>query len=128
MPEQPSPDLPFECRFCRFWVPLDDVALLMSDGWRCVCYRCWRRETEDMVPEREHLPFAPAGGSAGTAVAEPPEPGPDAGDGVVRLRWWCNACQAELHIPLTNLRRPVCPYCNQPLRRWDERFPPDRSR
>lgn len=32
------------CRICRFAVELDDVALSLVDG-RCICLRCFARET-----------------------------------------------------------------------------------
>lgn len=107
-----EPDLPFECRLCRFCVPLDDVALLMSDGWRCVCYRCWRAAVDrpDPDPGPPHLPLAV-------------EPGPGS---TPLLRWWCRPCAAEFRLPLSNLRRPACPVCGAALRRWDEQFPTRR--
>ncbi len=32
------------CRICHFPVELDDVALALTDG-RCICVRCFARET-----------------------------------------------------------------------------------
>lgn len=105
-----EPDMPFECRMCHFCVPLDDVALLMSDGWRCVCLRCWLAAVANPDPPK-----------ARTAATSPPpaRPGP-------LMRWWCAACEAEYRLALRpgHLRRPACPVCDAPLRRWDEHHPP----
>ncbi len=38
----------FTCAICHFETPLDDVELLAVDG-RCVCLRCYCRETESTV-------------------------------------------------------------------------------
>ncbi len=44
----------YECRICRWLYPLDDV-MLMFGSIRCVCVRCYRRETVTDKPMPKHL-------------------------------------------------------------------------
>ena len=37
------------CRICRFAAELDDIALAQADG-RCICLRCYARETGTQRP------------------------------------------------------------------------------
>lgn len=43
----------FECRICHFQFELDDVAIKFASG-RCVCLKCFERETgrESHLPKR----------------------------------------------------------------------------
>jgi hypothetical protein len=49
----------FRCIICRFALPLDDVALPLDAGGRCVCLGCYGRQTDTALsmPEalRQHL-------------------------------------------------------------------------
>jgi hypothetical protein len=36
------------CRLCRWSVTLDDVVVMLQ-GDRCICLRCYLRETDDRV-------------------------------------------------------------------------------
>lgn len=97
----------FACIQCHHPTPLDDVQLAMSDGSRCICYRCWRASvTAQPEPER------------------PPEPPAIPNDGHHYQRWWCVTCRAGKALRLTSLWRPDCPVCGRTLRRWDEQWHP----
>jgi hypothetical protein len=37
----------FTCIICRFANELDDVAVMKSGGERCICVRCFARETDN---------------------------------------------------------------------------------
>lgn len=104
----PSPQ--FECKACQGTVPLDDVQLLMSDGRRCLCFRCWLAATVKPKPGETREP----------APAEPSIPE----DGHLYLKWWCTTCREARVLPLRNMRRPHCAVCDAPLRRWDEQWRP----
>jgi hypothetical protein len=39
----------FTCHICRFDTELDDVAVL-AHGGRCICLRCYARETDTAKP------------------------------------------------------------------------------
>jgi hypothetical protein len=39
----------FRCTLCHFACPLDDVVVAVAEG-RCLCLRCYARETETTKP------------------------------------------------------------------------------
>ncbi len=106
MTTEPIPNPQFTCKACQGTVPLDDVQLLMSDGRRCLCYRCWR------------------GATAQPQSDLPPEPPPIPQDGAHYQRWWCTWCRAGKVLAVRGVHRPDCPVCGHVLRRWDEQWRP----
>ena len=45
----------FICTICRFANELDDVAVMKSGGERCICVRCFARETDNAAPMSKEL-------------------------------------------------------------------------
>ena len=59
----------FTCTLCRFETELDDVAITMT-GDRCVCLRCFGRETGSAVPMPKPLRRALSAALAAVEAAD----------------------------------------------------------
>ena len=45
----------FHCILCQFDVVLDDTRIVSMDTGRCICLRCYCRESDSMITMSKHL-------------------------------------------------------------------------